>query len=133
MKKSVGYRRSPAIYLIGLMSFYYPVADAEQVYKCVEGGKVSFTSNAGGQGCQSIELHVPQPNPVDAARQIEKNRAYALEEKKRGELKNNPEALLRTQNAKLAESVARAPIPKLPMSVGRKYGRGNPQGYPAGQ
>ena len=130
MKKPAEYRLGAAGMLICLAALFHPAAGAERVYKCVEGGKTRFTSNPDeGQGCQSMELNVPQPNPVDAARQREQNREYARQEKSRADQRReenriDPEAQRRTLNAKLAEAVARAPVPKLPNSGGKGRGKG---------
>lgn len=85
--------------LIGLAILCHPVAGADRVYKCVEGGKTRFTSNPGeaGRNCQPLELHVPQPDPAEVARQAEKNRAEAAREKAeaarlREVIKNDPDA-----------------------------------------
>ncbi|MFM8330675.1 MAG: DUF4124 domain-containing protein [Candidatus Methylumidiphilus sp.] len=60
------------------------VAAAGPVYKCVQGGKVTFTQDP-GIDCQPVEIHAPEPNPVDVARQKEANRRYALERVKQRE------------------------------------------------
>lgn len=58
-------------------------AAAETVYKCVNGGKVNFTSAPkAGQACQPVELHVVQPNPEEVAREMEKKRLSEEEDNK---------------------------------------------------
>ena len=127
MKKTAKFRLGAAAALSCLGFLLPPVAKAEQVYKCVEGGKTRFTSEpGGGPGCQSMELNVPQPNPVDVARQMERNREYEREQKawaqrRRDEMKSDPEVQRRIQAEKLGEAVAKSPLPKLP---GSSNGRG---------
>ncbi len=104
--------------LIGLAILCHPVAGADRVYKCVEGGKTRFTSNPGeaGRNCQPLELHVPQPDPAEVARQAEKNRAEAAREKAeaarlREVIKNDPDALSQARRMEMAKSLARQPVP----------------------
>lgn len=128
MKKTANHPLGTAGLMLCLVALFQPLADAEQVFKCVEGGKTRFTSFASeGQGCQAIDLKVPQPNPVDAARQTVQNQEYARAEKlkadkKREEKRIDSEAQRRAINAKLAEAIARSPLPKLPNSGGKKKG-----------
>jgi hypothetical protein len=88
------------------------------MYKCIANGKTNFTSNPkDAQGnCQPMELNVPQPNPVDVSRGMERLRDYekekqAYSEKSRKSKELDPDAQRRAQSAELAKSVAKAPIP----------------------
>lgn len=70
--------------LLGLTLLQIPIAAAEPVYKCLQNGKVTFTATP-GEHCQSLDLQVTEPNPVDVARQKEDNSRYAADQAKRRE------------------------------------------------
>ena len=132
MKTPLARRRGAACLLAGLAALCGPCACAEAVYKCVSGGKTSFTSapkDAGGN-CQSMELNTPEPNPVDVAREQERIREYQQEKKAdaaRRRKEPDPEAQRRQQETELAKSVARAPVPS-PATGGRGRRRGARRG-----
>ena len=107
-----------------------PLAQADTLFKCIADGKTNFTSNpqtAKGD-CQPMQLNVPQPNPVDVARGMERLQEYekhkkADEERSRKSKELDPEAQRRAQNAELAKSVARAPVPSMGSTRSRSESR----------
>ena len=107
-------RRGLMVLLIGLL--LGPPLMAETVYKCVAGGKTSFSAKPpdGAGNCQSVDLHVPEPNPVDVTRQLEANRQYAKERDAdfaRRRKEPDADAQRRAQATEIAKSVAKAPVP----------------------
>lgn len=116
--------------LIGLMALSCPLAWAGDVYKCVSGGKTSFSSRPIGEGqdCQPVELHVIEPNPKEVARQLELRRAQDEEDKKAANAAKkarDAEAARRAQAAKTAEALARQPEPWGRRGYRRKPGTGS--------
>jgi hypothetical protein len=63
--------------LIGLLMLRAGLAGAETVYRCIDHGQTAFTERASGPNCEALNLHTPQPNPDDAARQKEALRQWS--------------------------------------------------------
>lgn len=55
--------------VIGLVMLQAGLARAETVYRCIDNGRTAFTERASGPNCEALNLHTPQPNADDAARQ----------------------------------------------------------------
>ena len=118
--------------LAGLAALAHAAVGAEPVYKCVEGGKTSFSSAppAGAGNCQPMKLDAAQPGPAEAetARQRQGRAGAAQEEKAqaariRDLIQNDPDALRRAQNMDMAKSLARQPVPVPSAGHGRRRGR----------
>lgn len=116
MAKSLNDRPLKVILLAGLLVLAYPACGASPVYKCVAGGKTSFTTslqNAMGD-CQLVDVKVVEPNPVEAARQIEKNRVDAEEDAAKAaklredKKKTDDEALRRAERLQEARILSQA-------------------------
>jgi len=127
MKRPTECRLCAAGLLLGLASLN-PVA-AGQVYKCVEGGKTRFTSDPNeAQGCEVMGIDTSQPAAEAAPRaQSQKREAKASTRSstKQDYRITDSESQSRTLNSKIAEAVARSPLPKLPSSGGKGKDRGN--------
>jgi hypothetical protein len=127
MEAAMNKRLVNLAWLPGLALLCCPAAGADTVYKCVLDGKTNFTSDpktAKGE-CQPMELHVSEPNPVDVARQLEKNREYAEDmraEAARRRKQPDADAAFRAQSAEMAKSLAKAPVPS-PWAGGSSRGR----------
>jgi len=126
MKERMKNHQSEAGLLMGLAVLFCPLAGADTVYKCVADGKTNFTStpqSAPGQ-CQPVDLHVPEPNPVDVSRGMERLHEYDMEKRAdaaRRRREPDADALRRAEAAEIAKSVAKAPVPSL---WGTRSGRG---------
>jgi len=131
MNEIINHRLGKAGLTLALAVFCCPPASADAVYKCVAGGKTNFTSKpaeAAGD-CQPLELHVPEPNPVDMTRQSEANHRYAQErdaEARRRRKEPDADAQRRAESARIAESVAKSPLPASPW--GGRSGSGRRKG-----
>lgn len=112
-------RRFGAGVLMGFVVLFCPAAWAGDVYKCVVGGKTSFSSKPVGEGqdCQPVELHVVEPSPTEVARELEQRRSQEAVEKKQ----KDAEAAQRAQAAKRAEILARgrSGVPRRPSAYPR--------------
>lgn len=68
------------LFYLGIGLLAVPACGGETVYRCVSGGKVSFTSDPSQVpkgNCHTHELKIIQPNPQDVAEQMAKKEADA--------------------------------------------------------
>lgn len=130
MHETIRNLSSQAGLLLGLALLCRLAIGAEQVYKCVEGGKTRFsaTPGAGGGNCQPMALDPPPPpDPVNEARKDKKSRAAeekAQDARLRDLIQNDPDAQRRAQSAEMAKSLARQPVPVPSWGGGRGRRRG---------
>jgi hypothetical protein len=84
-------------------------APADEIYKCVKGGEISYGSNPGAGDCQRVDLQVPQPSPEELARLAEEQR-QRTEQDRADEAQDLQERLVRAKEieAQAAWEQARA-------------------------